>query len=48
MDRGKHPADHLRPFYALNFIIVLFARAMLFSEPLPPVKLVGLVLIVAG
>lgn len=45
---GKFELSYAFPFYALNFIIVFFASAMLFSEPLSPAKLVGLALIVAG
>jgi multidrug transporter EmrE-like cation transporter len=45
---GKFELSYAFPFYALNFIIVFFASAMLFSEPLSPAKLMGLALIVAG
>ena len=45
---GKFELSYAFPFCALNFIIVFFASAMLFSEPLSPAKLAGLALIVAG
>jgi drug/metabolite transporter (DMT)-like permease len=36
------------PFIALTFVIVPVASTYLFGEPLPPLRLVGLALIVAG
>lgn len=36
------------PFMALSFVLVPVGSALLFGEPLPPVQLVGIGLIVAG
>jgi drug/metabolite transporter (DMT)-like permease len=36
------------PFIALTFVIVPVSSALLFGEPLPTLRLVGLAMIVAG
>jgi len=40
--------SHAYPFMSANFVIVLLLGAMMFDEPLTPLKLIGLGLIVAG
>lgn len=45
---GKFELSYAFPFYALNYIIVFFAGALLFSEPLTAAKLAGLAMIVGG
>jgi multidrug transporter EmrE-like cation transporter len=36
------------PFMALSFVLVPLGSTVLFGEPLPPMQLLGLVLIIAG
>lgn len=40
--------SHAYPFMSANFVVVLLLSAMLFNEPLTPLKVLGLALIVAG
>jgi multidrug transporter EmrE-like cation transporter len=44
----KLDLSHAYPFVSLSFVLVLFASAGLFGEPLTPAKIAGVALIVAG
>lgn len=45
---SKLDLSHAYPFMSLNFVIVVLLSGWLFAEPVTPLKLAGLVLIVAG
>ena len=44
----KLDLSHAYPFVAVSFVLVLFLSALLFSEPLSWLKVIGTLLIVAG
>jgi multidrug transporter EmrE-like cation transporter len=44
----KFDISHAYPFMSLNFVLVIALSAWLFAEPVTPLKLAGLVLIVSG
>lgn len=44
----KLPLSHAYPFMSISFVLVVILGAVFFSEPLTSLKLIGLVLIVAG
>ncbi|UHQ20007.1 EamA family transporter [Lysobacter sp. KIS68-7] len=48
MAMTKLQLSHAYPMTALTFALVVFGSAVLFHEPVTPLKVVGLVLIVAG
>ena len=45
---GKAELSYVYPFTSLSFVLVLFASAIIFDEPITATKLAGMVLIVAG
>lgn len=45
---SRFPLSYAFPFMALNFVLVLFASALFFNEPLTLAKIAGNMLIVAG
>ena len=44
----KLPLSHAYPLTAMSYVLIVFASAAFFSESLTPLKLAGLLLIVAG
>jgi multidrug transporter EmrE-like cation transporter len=44
----KFDISHAYPFMSLNFVLVIALSAFLFAEPVTPLKLAGLVLIISG
>ena len=42
------PLGHAYPLTALSYVAIVFASAAFFSESITPLKLIGLLLIVAG
>jgi len=44
----KLDLSHAYPFMSANFVIVLVLSAFFFNEPLTPMKVIGLGLIIAG
>jgi drug/metabolite transporter (DMT)-like permease len=45
---GKTELSYAYPFTSLSFVLILFASAMVFDEPITATKLAGMALIVAG
>jgi multidrug transporter EmrE-like cation transporter len=45
---SRFQISHAYPFTSLSFVIILLLSALLFHEPVTPLKLIGLALIVIG
>lgn len=45
---GKAELSYVYPFTSLSFVLILFASAFLFDEPITATKVAGVALIVAG
>lgn len=44
----KLPLSHAHPMMSLTFVVVVFGSALIFNESITPLKVAGLVLILAG